>query len=223
MSFTDADMFHLLTAVSFAVEKHDGTHRKNSQAAPYVTHPIAVAKELLLAGVDDLDVLRAAILHDVVEDTGTSLAELAAEFGEVTARLVSEVSDDCTQTQVQRKKAQIEHAATASRGAAQIKLADTLNNVESLVSDAPRGWSLAKIQGYMVWKAALLDAYSGANETLENRLQTIFDGLISFGGTQYPAIPSEPSRAEQLDAYYKLLESEAVAKSDAALVSVPVD
>lgn len=217
--FTEKQVYALLGAVSFAAAKHDGTHRKNSAKLPYVTHPIGVAQALLVAGVTDLNVLRAAILHDTVEDTETTVAELEAEFGRTTAQLVAEVTDDRSLTQVERKKAQLTRARTCTKDAACIKLADTLNNVESLISDPPRGWSLAKIQGYMVWKWHLLQLLEPANEVLADHLHTIFSGSIFFNGKQELAIPEKPDRAEQLEAYYRLLEEPAAAPAPATALA----
>ena len=73
----------LLNAAAFAAEKHRTQRRKDVEASPYINHPLSVAA--LLAGdgrISDENLLIAAILHDTVEDTSTSLTELAEHFGE---------------------------------------------------------------------------------------------------------------------------------------------
>ena len=72
----------LIDALAFAAHKHRDQRRKNVAASPYINHPIALAHVLVSDGeVDDVTVLCAAILHDTVEDTETTLAEIAAQFG----------------------------------------------------------------------------------------------------------------------------------------------
>lgn len=69
-------MSDLLFAINFAAEKHKFQRRKDPEETPYINHPIGVALLISNAGIDDLDVLRAAILHDTVEDTDTTIEEV---------------------------------------------------------------------------------------------------------------------------------------------------
>jgi guanosine-3',5'-bis(diphosphate) 3'-pyrophosphohydrolase len=101
----------LLEAVMFAAERHRNQRRKDAEASPYINHPIALAHLLATVGaVEDLDVLRAAILHDTVEDTETSEAELRQRFGDAVTDIVMEVTDDKALPKQRRKELQIEHA-----------------------------------------------------------------------------------------------------------------
>jgi guanosine-3',5'-bis(diphosphate) 3'-pyrophosphohydrolase len=76
------------------------------------------------AGIEDAEVIAAAILHDIVEDTQTSPAEFAARFGPKISAIVAEVTDDKSLPKAERKRLQIEHAAEASPEAQLVKLAD---------------------------------------------------------------------------------------------------
>src|SRR5690242_21150845 len=90
-----SDLALILRAASFAARKHSGQRRKGAEAEPYINHPLEVAR--LIAdegGVDDPAVLAAALLHDTVEDTKTTPAELRSTFGEEIAALVAEMTDD---------------------------------------------------------------------------------------------------------------------------------
>lgn len=79
----------LLKALEFAAVKHCGQRRKGADAAPYINHPIAVANILCNeGGVTDPVVLAAAVLHDTIEDTGTSREQLKRLFGPDVARIV---------------------------------------------------------------------------------------------------------------------------------------
>ena len=83
-------------ALAFAAEAHRNHRRKGASESPDINHLIEVVD--LVASVEDADVevLIAALLHDVLEDTGTGYDELAAGIGERVARIVQENSDDMT-------------------------------------------------------------------------------------------------------------------------------
>ncbi len=72
-------------AYRFAAEKH--THQKRSSGEPYICHPIAVAEVIAELKVD-VTSLVSALLHDVVEDTNTTVEEIKKEFGSETAEIV---------------------------------------------------------------------------------------------------------------------------------------
>ena len=95
MTKAGSDSARLLAAASFAAKKHRDQRRKGADATPYINHPLAVAETLSeVGGVTDTDILSAALLHDTVEDTGTTLEELEDVFGLAVCKLVEEVSDD---------------------------------------------------------------------------------------------------------------------------------
>lgn len=83
--------------------------------------------------------LQAALLHDTVEDTDTSTAELEANFGPIVARIVQEVTDDKSLPKQDRKRLQVEHAPHCSRQAKLVKLADKLYNLRDLNRCTPAG------------------------------------------------------------------------------------
>ena len=75
---------------------------------------------LTQAGVSDTEVIIAAILHDTVEDTDTSLEEVEAEFGKTVRNIVDEVSDDKNKAKEERKRLQIVHSPHKSRQVADL-------------------------------------------------------------------------------------------------------
>merc|ERR1712232_471549 len=80
---TPLDVGLVLNTVNFAAIKHRDQRRKNAIQAPYINHPIGVAYCLWNeGGVQDIEVIQAALLHDTVEDTNTTHEELVTEFGE---------------------------------------------------------------------------------------------------------------------------------------------
>ena len=82
----------VLQAARFAARKHRDQRRKGEQAEPYINHPLEVADVLWSeGGVTDPEVIAAALLHDTLEDTETTLNELRGTFGERVAALVGEL------------------------------------------------------------------------------------------------------------------------------------
>ncbi|MBH0120581.1 RelA/SpoT family protein [Rhodococcus sp. HM1] len=87
--YPKADLSQLQRAYDVAEERHATQKRKSGD--PYITHPLAVATILAELGMDTTTLV-AALLHDTVEDTGYSLEQLTAEFGEEVAHLVDGVT-----------------------------------------------------------------------------------------------------------------------------------
>ena len=107
----------MLSAATFAAERHRDQRRKGKHASPYINHPLALASLLAERGERDPTLLMAALLHDTVEDTATSFEDIERAFGREVADIVREVTDDKTLPQADRKRLQIEHAAHLSRPA----------------------------------------------------------------------------------------------------------
>ncbi|MGI8494154.1 MAG: HD domain-containing protein, partial [Pyrinomonadaceae bacterium] len=128
----------LLQAASFAAKKHKNQKRKGADREPYINHPLEAANLLANVGnVEDYDVLIAALLHDTIEDTGTSEAEVTELFGEKVCGYVLEVTDDKSLPKQVRKEKQIEHAPHLSDGAKQIKLCDKISNIRDVTNNPP--------------------------------------------------------------------------------------
>lgn len=130
-----AQVKEVYRAFLFSAEAHDGQLRKAGE--PYIFHPLTVAYILGHFKVD-VQTLCAALLHDVIEDTGITKEKLASEFGEVVAELVDGVSK---LSAVQFKSREEAQAATflkmllaMSRDIRVIlvKLADRLHNLRTL-------------------------------------------------------------------------------------------
>lgn len=79
-------------AIIFAVNAHRGQFRKGSDT-PYILHPMEAAAIVGTMTADD-EVLAAAVLHDTVEDTGTTTEQIREQFGERVAALVSAESEN---------------------------------------------------------------------------------------------------------------------------------
>ncbi|XP_071777236.1 guanosine-3',5'-bis(diphosphate) 3'-pyrophosphohydrolase MESH1 [Centroberyx gerrardi] len=171
----NSDAIILLETVNFAAEKHRNQRRKDPEGTPYINHPIGVARILSHeGGITDIEVLQAALLHDTVEDTDTSPAELEAKFGATVARIVQEVTDDKSLSKQERKRLQVEHAPHRSFQAKLVKLADKLYNLRDLNRCTPSGWTAERVQEYFVWASQVVKGLRGTNQALEDRLEELF-------------------------------------------------
>jgi GTP diphosphokinase / guanosine-3',5'-bis(diphosphate) 3'-diphosphatase len=164
----------LLRAAAFAAEKHRNQRRKDPDASPYINHPIALANVLAHeGGIGDITVLCAAVLHDTVEDTETSEAELAAAFGPQIAAVVMEVTDNKSLEKAERKRLQVEHAPHLSPEARLVKLADKICNLRDILAAPPADWPVSRKQDYFAWAGAVVDGLRGVHPGLE----AVFDGV----------------------------------------------
>ncbi|SEL28190.1 RelA/SpoT family protein [Halomonas daqiaonensis] len=122
-------------AFYYAEQAHDGQRRRSGE--PYVTHPLAVANILANMHMDHQS-LMAAMLHDVIEDTGVSKAALGEQFGKPVAELVDGVSKLTQITFEDKAVAQAENfqkmvlAMSRDIRVIIVKLADRLHNMRTL-------------------------------------------------------------------------------------------
>ena len=169
------DLALLLKALAFAAHKHRDQRRKDAEASPYINHPIALADVLVNeGGVADTEVLSAALLHDTVEDTDTTPDELERVFGPRIARIVAEVTDDKNLPKAERKRLQVEHAATISAEAKLVKLADKICNLRDVAERPPASWDLARRTEDFDWAKSVVDRLRGAHPRLEKAFDAAY-------------------------------------------------
>src|SRR3954471_3475187 len=132
---TEIDRELITRAFRYAAAAHDGQQRQSGQ--PFILHPAGAAKICAQLRLDG-QTLAAALLHDVVEDTATDIADVRAEFGDEVARLVEGVTK-LTRIQFQsREQAEAENYRKMIVAMAQdvrvilIKLADRLHNMRTI-------------------------------------------------------------------------------------------
>jgi guanosine-3',5'-bis(diphosphate) 3'-pyrophosphohydrolase len=177
----NSDLGLLIRATSFAAEKHRDQRRKGASASPYINHPIAVANTLANeGGVQDVDVLCAALLHDTIEDTETTEAELRAEFGAIVARIVAEVTDDKSLEKQERKRLQIEHAKALSPKAKLVKLADKICNLRDIL-ESPPDWGIDRKRQYFEWAADVVAGLRGVHLGLESTFDSLLNRVGELG------------------------------------------
>ena len=162
------DLEIVLLAAEFAARKHRNQRRKDRAATPYINHPLALARLLWTEGqVRDPVVIAASLLHDTIEDTRTTRAELARAFGAAVAGVVAEVTDNKRLQKQTRKRLQIEHAPHLSRQAKLVKLADKTCNLRDVAANPPAGWPLKRKREYFDWARQVVSGLRGTNRRLE--------------------------------------------------------
>ena len=134
------DQSLLNRACDFGIRAHQNQFRNSG--VPYITHPMAVAQQLAEWHIDAQG-LCAGVLHDVLEDTGTSKEELAAEFGQAIADMV----DGLSKLEKLEYDSQAEHQAESFRKLIMamtkdirviiVKLSDRLHNMRTLDAKKP--------------------------------------------------------------------------------------
>jgi guanosine-3',5'-bis(diphosphate) 3'-pyrophosphohydrolase len=165
----------ILAAALFAAEKHAHQKRKGAAAEPYVNHLIEVAHLVsTVASELDANLVMAAFLHDVIEDTSTTQADLVERFGQDVADLVVEMTDDKSLPKAERKRLQIEKAPKISARAQIIKLADKIANLRSLLTSPPPDWDYERKRQYFEWGKRVVDALSQPNPTLKSEFERTF-------------------------------------------------
>ena len=149
-------------ALDFATIAHAGQKRKYT-GEDYIVHPIEVAK-IVKSVAHTPQMVAAALLHDVVEDTDVSLEDISIKFGPDIANLVSDLTDVSKPedgNRATRKALDRAHTARASAAAKTIKLADLISNSRSIVEFDPH---FAKV--YLKEKALLLGVLTDGDQIL---------------------------------------------------------
>ena len=126
-------------AIGFAVRAHSGTERRG-KGFPYIVNPME-AVAIVATITPDQEMLAAAALHDVVEDTDFTIDDIRSAFGERIASLVEKETDieiaemDSSKSWHARKQAAIDRLAATSREAKMVALGDKLSNMRAIARD----------------------------------------------------------------------------------------
>ncbi len=167
----------MITAAVYAAEKHKYQRRKGYNQIPYINHPLKVSKLLSDCGENDEDLLIAALLHDIIEDTDATVDDITQEFGNVVSGMVVEVTDDKELPYSIRKELQVKNAPGHSIGAKKLKIADKICNIRDILS-YPLDWSTERKLTYLDWAQQVVKGCEGVNQDLEKVFyQTLEEGI----------------------------------------------
>ena len=162
-------------AAELAAHRHNGMARKGRGNEPYLNHLAEVAN-LLASATDgaDAELVAAGWLHDTIEDTDITRAELAQTFSERVASLVVECTDDMSLPKTERRRKQIEDAPHKSPGAKLIKIADKVSNIGARIHSDPTAEERDDLADYTGWAEQVVAGCRGGNAWLDTR----FDNMV---------------------------------------------
>lgn len=160
----------------FAAGAHSAVaQRRKYTGEDYIQHPYRVA-QLVQMVTNDENMIAAAWLHDVVEDTSVTIEQIRTVFGADVAALVADLTDVATRTdgnRAARVAINRQHTASASARAKTIKLADLIDNTDDIVSHDPK---FARV--YLAEKSELLQVLCEGNAELwRMAYEQVADGL----------------------------------------------
>lgn len=167
-------------ALRFAAAKHAG-QRVPGTELPYLVHVVSVAAEVIAAlpsaRVADPDLaVTCALLHDTVEDTGTSLDEIRAVFGDAVAAGVLALTKDSALPKAARMADSLRRIREQPREIAIVKLADRITNL----STPPREWTREKCASYRVEAGTIADVLGDADAGLAQRLRARIESYATY-------------------------------------------
>ena len=161
-------------ALNFAVIKYGDLKRKSGDIH-YFIHPLRITLILRAAGFNEFDhenMMIAALFHDLVEDTDTSLSEIEKKFGRNVASVVNELSIPSTT----EKQEYLKNLNNASNEAKIIKLADRLDNLIDLPLNV---WSMDQQKSYAKQAKIILNSCGDAHSELALRLSQEIDRILT--------------------------------------------
>lgn len=137
-------------AINFAVSAHDGMRRKKSEV-PYILHPLEAAV-IVSSMTDDQNVIAAAILHDVVEDTNVTIEQIEEKFGKRIKELVASETENKREDlppsetwRIRKEESLADLESTDDLGVLMLWIGDKLSNMRAIY----REW---KIEGDALWQ-----------------------------------------------------------------------
>jgi (p)ppGpp synthase/HD superfamily hydrolase len=171
-----------MAALQFAGLAH-GTQRMPNIDVPYVVHVATVAAELIaglsIEPLPDPDLaVTCALLHDTIEDTKTSRADVATAFGDAVADGVLALSKDASLPKPAQMADSLRRIRAQPREVWAVKLADRITNLDA----PPAYWTADKRRSYRAEAYEIADALGAAHAYLNARLRARADGYARYIG-----------------------------------------
>jgi len=161
----------------YATAAHAAVQQKRKYTnEPYIVHPTEVA-EIVMAVPHTTEMVMAAFLHDVVEDTGVTIKDIVLEFGPTVALYVdglTNVAKPADGNRAKRFQMNLDHLAIQCAEVQTIKVADLISNTSTIVAYDPK---FAKV--YLEEKRQVLLALTQADPTLLKRAWNILNESLA--------------------------------------------
>ena len=161
-------------ALTFAFKKYGNLKRK-SDDIPYVVHPIRITAILRAAGFsenEDEDIMIAALFHDLIEDTETSLRDIENNYGKKVASIVKELS----KPEHEDKDEWIKSFKTTSNEAKIVKMVDRIDNLMDLNISY---WSAERKKSYAKQGRLILETCGHVNEDIALELKKAIQKILN--------------------------------------------
>lgn len=165
-----------------AAERHSGQYRPNRGREPKINHIEEVARLVRESG-GELDEVAAAWLHDIVEDTDTTIEEIQELYGAEIAELVDGLTDPTEFLGMSlklRKELQAQRLSLKSDQVKRIKLCDQISNVRSVVNDPPLDWDNDKCLIYLDGAQKVAEVCYGISEYLDKCFEAAYSGRAIY-------------------------------------------
>ncbi|NMC37770.1 MAG: bifunctional (p)ppGpp synthetase/guanosine-3',5'-bis(diphosphate) 3'-pyrophosphohydrolase [Bacteroidales bacterium] len=169
-------------AIRFAADRHlENNQTVKGTRLPYVVHLSNVAMEIFVAAMytPDLDLgfsVQVALLHDTIEDTSTTFAEISERFGEDIAVAVLALSKDEKLPRDKQIPDSLERIKGLRKEVYAVKLADRITNLQPPPSD----WDRFTLIRYRDDSRLILEAMKEGNRYLAERLKTKIDEYSKY-------------------------------------------
>jgi len=145
---------HIFNSLTMAAHYH-GLQKRKSDGMPYLCHLIEVADLLInVANVVNKDEISAAILHDIIEDTGISLENLEGQVSAKALSIITFLTEDKMLSLEHRRIEVVIKLKSASDAIKRVKLADVCSNV----SQIPEGWDKTRLTDYYKYTDQIAEA-----------------------------------------------------------------
>lgn len=164
-------------ALTYAFRRYHPKKRK-SMHIPYVIHPVRIASILRAAGFNEYDhedMMLAALFHDLVEDTNTTLEEIEDLYGHKVASIVAELTKPDGMKGRDKDK-WLKQFSKYSDQAKIIKMADRIDNL----IDMGDFWTIKEQKSYAVQGKIILDQCGEAHSWLADKLEEVIEKILSI-------------------------------------------
>lgn len=169
-----------MRACLFAVKMHFGQTRLNKDRTPLIDHVAEVASLVKESGGSTIEIA-ASWLHDIVEDTKVTFADIVSRFGQAIGDIVDGLTDPPEFKglhTLERKIKQAERIRFKSDSIKRIKVADQVSNIRAVAVDPPVKWDHKKCLDYTEGAGRICQECLGVSRFLDKEFEEAYSESI---------------------------------------------